>query len=126
MQLKVFEMKHSVNSVRELRELITHRYNELYGAFWLSSGDETRPSLSVYCNGDRACAFYFRESGDSGYYSVGSDVGNDSDLVGFVIDNYQLDEYPMEWVVPLSDAVLALEEFLESESLPSAIDWVEA
>ena len=124
MRLSVFRDHHEIETVAELRTHLSFRHDKHYASFWLSTDSETAPSLGVFINCDRAVAFYFRESGDSGYYSDGPDAGDDT--VDFLIENFQRDHYPTHMVVSAPVAFLAMEQFFESQRLPDAIQWAES
>ena len=124
MKLSVFRDSYEIETVADLRSHLSFRHDEHYASFWLSTDSETDPSLGIFINRDRAVAFYFRESGDPGYYSNGPDTGDET--VDFLIDNFQRDRYPTHMVVSTADAFLAMEQFLESRQLPDAIRWAES
>ena len=76
MKLSVFRDSYEIETVADLRPHLSFRHDEHYASFWLSTDSETDPSLGIFINRDRAVAFYFRESGDPGYYSNGPDTGD--------------------------------------------------
>ena len=124
MKLSVFRDHYEIETVAQLRLHLSFRHDDHYASFWLATASETDPSIAVFINRDRAVAFYFRESGDSGYYSDGVDESDET--VDFLINNFQCDYYPTSMVVSAADAFLAMEQFLGSQQLPSAIKWVES
>jgi hypothetical protein len=124
-QLSVFRTEYQVHSLEHLRSLLGYRHKDKYGAFWLAKGERGEPALALFINGDQACMFYIREECDTGFHSLGAEPENFTDEVDFVIDNYQLDQYPRAMVVPASQGIKAIEEFFETATMPTAVRWFE-
>ena len=124
MKLSVFRDHHEIKTAAELRSLLSFRHDEHYASFWLSTDSDAEPSLGVFINRDQAVAFFHRGSGDAGYYSDGTNT--DGETLDFLIDNFQRDQYPASMIVSATDALLAMEQFLEAQQLPKAIRWAES
>jgi hypothetical protein len=123
--LSVFREHYEVQSIGELWSHLSFRFEGKYGAFWLTPTKNGFPAMGLFINGEDACMFYFRKEGDSGFHSQGVNPENFQDEVDFVIDNYQLDCYPLAMVIPDSQGVSAFEQFLYSRALPSIVNWFE-
>jgi hypothetical protein len=55
---------------------------------------------------------YLRENGDAGFHSVNETYsGDEEDVIDYILDNGQRDEYPVSWALPLSDIDAALRHF---------------
>jgi hypothetical protein len=125
MKLKIFNKTQTVGSLAELRSLLETRHNGKYGAFWLSKATNGLPALGMFINADRACMFFFRFEGDSGFHTLGENPDDFDHTEDFVIDNFQLDQYPRAMVVRTSDALRAFEEFFTTADLPASVRWLE-
>ena len=125
MHLSVFLEHHEVESVAVLRTLLVRRHKGKYGAFWLSKTRDGCPALALFINEEQACLFYIPEEGDPGIRSLGSVPDNFNYQIDFLIDNYQLDQYPLAMVIPTAKALTAFEEFFSNAALPASISWHE-
>lgn len=125
MYLSVFRDNYEVQSVDELRLHLQFRHEGQFGAFWITAAKDEFPAMALFINGAQACMFYIREEGDPGFHSLGIDSQNFKDEVDFVIDNFQMDLYPVAMVIPTSQGISAFEEFFRTGVQPSSVGWFE-
>jgi len=123
MDLAVFQDHHQVESLEELRSFLGNRRENKYGAFTLCEERNGWPALQIFINGDLACMWYWLGEGMAGYHSLGPDSKILDETQEFVIDNYQMDEYPKATVIPVPQAIAGFEEFFQTRTLPKAVDW---
>ena len=122
MQLASFKSTFEVRKLDELREHLRHRHEEKFGSFWLDHPSGTKMALLV--NGDEACIHFF-PGGDHPGFQPEARAGDWSQHVEFRADNYEITPIPRPLVLPLTEALILIEEFFASGSLPAAIQWTE-
>jgi hypothetical protein len=124
MKLQIFDKEFKVNDIEELRKHLKFRYKEKYGTFWLEA--DNGESLAIFINGMNACMFYIKEIDDSGLSSLNQiRADNFEETMEFIIDNYQMDEYPLAMVIPITKALEEFEGFFKTGKLPRIITWNE-
>jgi hypothetical protein len=82
------------------------------------------PSMCMLRNGQSAWLMYLRGSGDSGFRSCGEPgrLGDEN----FVLNNGQVDEYPLSWCIDLEQCYKAIAYFyLNDGARPECITWHE-
>jgi hypothetical protein len=83
-----------------------------FSEVWLAAGEDG-PALAMLVNGKRTWLMYLRDQeGDPGLSSRNPDYAGPPDaLTQFVLDNGQLDKYPIAWTLPLEQAIAACKYF---------------
>lgn len=122
MKFSIFDKNIKINNSEELELNLEHRFKEKFVAFWLERPNQN--SMALFINGEHSCMFFIREPGDPGFHSI-SENPNWDETLEFVIDNYQLDEYPLAMVVPTKDAKKELIEFYKTGNFGKYVDWFE-
>lgn len=116
-----------VNTPDELEAALTKRYGRDANSFWLSRPLRRYPSLAMLVMGDVASLNYFPGGGGAGFRSVGHVSGLEAGgMSTFYLDSEEQEQPTLnDSVVPFSDALRAAQEFLASDTLPTAIQWFE-
>ena len=95
---------------------------EQYKELWVTS--EQGSSLGIFVNGDRGFLMFIRCEEDPGFTTRNPDYnGPDSALIEYRLKNGQIDEYPASWALPTKKLRKAVNEFLQSGTLPSGLTW---
>lgn len=122
MELYVFRDLYDPKDLAELKELLLIRHNGQFGSFWLKNEYEW---LALHINNEKAnLTLTGANLKDDPLLSRNLDfTGTEDDTVDFVIDNYQLDNFPADTVIPLAIAQAAFEEYFLTGELSKSIDW---
>ncbi|MCI8648922.1 MAG: hypothetical protein HFG20_02285 [Anaerotruncus sp.] len=94
------------------------RYQEI----WIE-GDGDEQALMALINGDRGWLMYLREEGDAGFSSRNPDDQGTEGQLEFLLDNGQMDDYPVAWTLPLEQVKQALDYFEHYRKPPAFITW---
>lgn len=103
----------TVSAVADLRSYWQAVRMRQFSEIWLDAGEDG-PALAMLVNSERARLMYLRDrEGDPGLSSRNPTYSGPSDaLMEFVLDNGQLDEYPIAWTLPTEHAMAACEYFV--------------
>jgi hypothetical protein len=82
-------------------------------------------SVYVHVAGGRAWVTHFTQPGGIDSYCRDPNYAGPDEMVGFLLDNGQLDEIHRSWTVPRADGTRALEYFLLHGGRDPRLDWVE-
>ena len=94
----------------------------LYKEIWIELEDGQ--SMCALINRDKGMLMYLREIGDAGFSSRNPNYKGISDKkLDFYLENGQLDEYPLSWVLPIEEINKALNYFEIEKKPPSFITW---
>ena len=97
-------------------------YTNLYKEKWIEIDDGQ--SMCALINGNNGWLMYLRFSGDAGFSSRNPCYsGDENSVMEFYLDNGQLDEYPLSWVLPIEDIEKALAFFEREKKPPTFITW---
>jgi hypothetical protein len=111
MRLSVNGQEATVSVAADLRPYWQAVRGRQFSEVWLNA-DEQEPVLAMLVNGERAWLMYLGEAGDTGFSSRNPRYAGPPDaLMEFVLDNGQLDEYPIAWTLPLEQAMATCEYF---------------
>ncbi len=119
MKLQVFQDIYSPSSENELRKLLKQRHEDIYGAFWLI---EEEPTMALFINREKA-VLYFRPLDGEDIWATNPDLDDSETSIGFLIENYQLDDFPLEMVIDADKAVEAFVQYFKKGELQSSIHW---
>lgn len=113
MRLSVNGQNATVSAVADLRLYWRAVRGRQFAEVWLDVS-ENGPALAMLVNGERAWLMYLRDrEGDPGLSSRNPDFSGPSEaLMEFVLDNGQLDEYPIAWTLSTEQAIAACEYFV--------------
>ena len=93
-----------------------------YKEIWVDADDGQ--SMCALINGNQGWLMYLREEGDAGFHSINPNYGGGPDeIMKFVLNNGQCDEYPMSYVLPIEQVEQALEYFKKETKPPTFIIW---
>lgn len=93
-----------------------------YKELWVEAKDEQ--VMYALINGSVGWLMYLRENGDSGFHSINPNYhGEPGEQLKFYLNNGQMDEYPMEWVLPVQEVYKALDYFEKEKKPPLFISW---
>jgi hypothetical protein len=79
----------------------------------------------VHLTGDRAWVTHFTEMGGVDSYCRDLGYSGPDEMVGFLIDNGQLDHLHRYWTVRRAEGMRALEYFLQHGERDPGLSWVE-
>lgn len=105
-------------TIEEIREAFskTNQYKEI----WAETTDGQ--STCVLINGDSGWLMYLRNVGDPGFSSRNPKYdGTEDTTQDYILNNGQLDEYPLSWTLPTHELLQAMEFFVK-ESKPAP--WI--
>ena len=120
MKVQVFLEQKEVVSESNLREVLNYRKDGKYGAFWLV---EDMPILALFINGEYSCLYYRPGSEEDKWSKNTTFYGDENDTIDFLIENYQCDDLPKEFVIPIKDGLEAFIYYYKSQSLSNKICW---
>jgi len=87
---------------------------------WISK-EELYPCLNIMVNGQFAVVHYFEDEDGDVWQSLNEE--NDKEMI-FMSDNEEW-EPPADVVISIEDAILCIQEFLETCKRPVCIEWQE-
>jgi|SRR6516162_8000616 hypothetical protein len=124
MRIEDYESKHDVTDPRDIRAVLSKRYDDR-NTFWLFHGDEEFPEMNILANGELAYVHFFPREGHPGLASVGAlpNLRPGEDMVFLLYNSREPIEVMNESVIAFSDALKAAQEFAISKSLPKCIRW---
>lgn len=115
MRLSVNGQKAAVSAAADLRPYWQAVRGRQFSEVWLNVG-EHGSAFAMLVNGERAWLMYLREAGDTGFSSRTPHYSGPPDaLMEFVLDNGQVDEYPMAWTLPVEQTIAACEYFVATQ-----------
>ena len=65
MRIEDYESKHDVTDPRDIRAVLSKRYDDR-NTFWLFHGDEEFPEMNILANGEACLCSFFSKGGTSG------------------------------------------------------------
>lgn len=93
-----------------------------YKEVWIKTDDGQ--SMCALINGNNGWLMYLRFNGDAGFSSRNPDYDGDQNaMMDFCLNNGQLDEYPLSWVLPIHMVERALAFFEKEHRPPTFITW---
>ena len=81
-------------------------------------------SVYVHITGDRAWVGHFTQPGGIDSWCRDRDDAGSDKMLGFLLDNGQLDQVHRSWTIPRADGTRALEYFLLHGDRDPGLDWV--
>lgn len=93
-----------------------------FAEVWVETEDGQM--MCALINGDRGWLMYLRESGDGGFSSRNPTYdGPPEAMMEFLLNNGQMDEYPLAWTLPIQEVQRALGYFKTERKPPPFITW---
>lgn len=86
---------------------------------WVEHGEAR---LCALINGSRGWLMYLRYPGDEGSHSVDPDCQDPGEME-FLLNNGQLDRYPVAWTLPIETVRQALEHFEQTGQPAPFVPW---
>jgi hypothetical protein len=118
--------RQSVSTVTALRRVLAPFRAHEQLVVYLDRDNGEAGSVWVHLTGDRAWVVHFTEPGgvDSYCHDLGDSVPDQ--MVGFLLDNGQLDDIHRYWTVTRAEGLRALEYFLQHGERDPVLSWVES
>jgi len=93
-----------------------------YSETWVEAGDGR--CLCGLVNGELGWLLYLRAAEDAGFSSRNLAYSGPGDaMLNYCLDNGQMDEYPLEWALPVEEIQRALDYFRQEQRPPPFIVW---
>ncbi|WP_157369149.1 hypothetical protein [Zavarzinella formosa] len=116
---------HPVTSVAGLLAVLEpYRDHERLAVFLNRDGGDNG-AVWVHLTGDRAWVTHFTEMGGIDSYCRDAGYGGPDEMVGFLLDNGQLDDIHRYWTVTRAGGLQALKYFLLHGERDPGLSWVE-
>lgn len=116
---------HPVETTADLHGFLKpYEDHERLAVFLERDGGEAG-AVWVHLTGDRAWVTHFTELGGVDSYCREPESGGPDELVGFLLDNGQLDLIHRSWTVTRAEGLLALAYFLQHGERDPSLTWVE-
>lgn len=126
MKVHDFSGCYEVTTAQQLAEVLSRRYLKNENWYWMTSGNENEPSMTVAVKAELATLHYMRNGRDAGFRSLGNVPGlNPDEDVTFLMDRSNTFEVRGDAIVPFSVALAAAKEFFLSKTLPRSVEWFE-
>lgn len=103
----------------EVENIIINSSFNPFDDIWIS-GTEKYPCLAILLNGSFACVHYFLNE----YGDMWQSSGNQDEDVEFVIGG-EKSEMPADTIIPLEKAIECVNQFWNSNEIPTCIEWRE-
>jgi len=111
-----------VSDLASLKNLLRERHADDLNEFWLSA-DAQFPVLSISVRGGVAALHFFPHDGHPGFQSRGDEPPGG--LVTLQTTNGEEIDVPSQSIVSFVEVQRAAQEFAESLTLPSSLEWFE-
>jgi hypothetical protein len=113
-----------VGTVEQLRQRLKAVRATQFSEVWLRRADAT--SLAILVNRRSAWLTYFRDDGGQSFSSRNADyAGPDDATMEFLLSNGQMDEYPVAYTIPTSEALRAAEHYFRTGERSPRVTWEE-
>jgi hypothetical protein len=123
LRLRINDTSFEVHRLEQLRSRFSEVQRAQFAEVWLEA-DEDWPSICALINGDAAWLMYIRHEGDAGFSTRNlQDAGPAKAMIEYYLTNGQRDEYPASWNITTTEALRALEHFLEKETMAPWLTW---
>lgn len=117
LRLQSMQEFHEVESIDHVRDLISHLVDEDgAGAFWLHRDGACE--LALFLNGSLAAVY--RNTDGAWSHTPGNP---EDEYAQFMLENGQIDDFPLSQCVSVSDGIAAFLETADSEALSTRIAW---
>ncbi len=93
-------------------------------AIFLDRAGGESGAVWVHLSGDRAWVTHFTEMGGVDSYACDLEYNGPDELIGFLLDNRQLDEIHRYWTITKAEGLHALEYFLQHGENSPQLNWV--
>ena len=125
MELNLNGESYEVASVGGLRYHLPKISDTRFSEVWLYS-DSSWPAICALVNGEAAWLMFLRQEGDSGFSTRNPNYAGPKDaVIEYFFSNGQRDEYPAERDITKSEALRALEHFMETQEMAPWLHWQE-
>jgi hypothetical protein len=116
---------HSVTSAEDVRHILGpyQNHERLFIDASRDGGDSGY--VFVHLTGDHAFVAHFTQPGGIDSYCCDRSQFRSDVVIGFKLDNGQLDKFPRFWTVSRADGLKAIEYFVEHGERDPSLDWVE-
>ncbi len=113
MRLTINSQAVTVSTAATMGEYWQAMKRQQFSDIWLDESDNG-PALAMLVNGERAWLLYLRDhEGDPGLSSRNPHYEGSPDAhMEFILDNGQLDLYPISWTLTVEKAIAACEYFV--------------
>jgi Immunity protein Imm1 len=123
MELKINKVQYEVTDPGELRLRLAQVGRTQFSEVWLQHADGW-PAIGALINGEAAWLTYVRHEGDAGFSTRNPQyAGPAKAQIEYYLSNGQRDEYPASWNISVTEALRALEHFLEEETMAPWLSW---
>ena len=123
MELKINKVQYEVTELDELRLRLAQVRRTQFSEVWLQHADGW-PAIGALINGEAAWLTYVRHEGDAGFSTRNPQYsGPAKSQLEYYLANGQRDEYPAAWNITTTEALRALEHFLEEETMAPWLTW---
>jgi hypothetical protein len=123
MELKINKVQYEVTDSDELRLRLAQVRRVQYSEVWLQHADGW-PAIGALISGEAAWLTYVRHEGDAGFSTRDpSYAGPQKAMIQYYLSNGQRDAYPSSWNITTTEALSALEYFLEEEAMAPWLTW---
>lgn len=93
-----------------------------FAEVWVETDDGQ--AMCALINEDCGWLLYLPKSGDAGFSSRNLAYdGPPEATMEFLLNNGQMDEYPLAWTLPIQEVQRALDHFKRERKPPSFITW---
>jgi len=123
MELKINKVQYEVSELDELQVRLPQIRRTQFSEVWLQHTDGW-PALCALINGESAWLMFLRYEGDAGFSTRDPKYsGPPKAKIEYYLSNGQRDEYPASWNITTTEALRALEHFLEEETMAPWLTW---
>ena len=92
------------------------------GETWINHADGA--SMCALTNGTVGWMMFLEPGDEIGYRSHNPlHAGSDDEMIQYVLENGQMDEYPALWAIPLDDVRRAMGDFADTGMKPDWVEW---
>ena len=116
---------HSVTTVADLHAVLRLYWDHERLAVFLNRDGGDSGAVWVHLTGDRAWVTHFTEMGGADSYCRDARYSGPDEMVGFLLDNGQLDDIHRYWTITRAEGLRALEYFLLQGERDPGLSWVE-
>jgi len=125
MELKINKLLYEVSEPGELELCLAQVRRSQFSEVWMQHTGNW-PAICALINGEAAWLMFLRSEGDAGFSTRNPDyAGPPKAVIEYYLANGQRDEYPASWNITTSEALRALEYFLQEEVMAPWLHWHE-
>ena len=119
-KLQYFHDFFPVENAQQVADFVTkHRHDQQMTAFWLWDGDLA--AMALFINGEAATLYHDASMGMSWN---GQEV-DEHETMEFMLENGQVDEYPVAYSIEVEPAIQAFAECADKGQRSQSVHWVE-